>query len=845
MVGDIATSIRRARDVGLRLAPLLGVVAATVAVYLGTDALVTRWPGPPGFDVVTTVRGQTTATRARWLLAPEVIGALPVDGDRAARAVFLAHRSGRYTFNFGATHRGRLLLDGKEVVAAKDQRAHDGAVDLARGLHALAVELQKGDAEGAVMLAMRPPGAKWGARLVGPGDVVAAPIDAVARRLGRRPRAALAVMPYLPAAATAIALLVALVAAGRARRRRAREYLTSLSDEGSNRNPERVPNLPRCCDSAEPSRTNAMMRSLATVAALLILAAPVLRPLFAPGYYECHEEESFIVRLDQFAAATSGGVPMGRWFPDPVFGRGYPFLCLYAPLLYLLAWPLLAVGASALATMKILSAGMILGAGGATYGLVRRRASRPAALLAATLVLYAPYFHYDLYVRGALAETLGFATFPFALWALDAALDRRAPEAPRAYFEVAWLALALGLLGSSHNITGYFATWFLAAWVLVRLALRDAGWDGLVRVAAGAGLGFLLTVFYALPAVFDKQRVWIELITVGFYHYGHHFNPLKQILWGPKSYDITLGIPTTLALALGVAAAVRARFRGWRSSRNPERVPNLPRRSASAEPSRSNAIRNTPHAALTVVAFAGTWLAAALITPQPIGEWFFHTVPLAKFVEFPWRIFLFAGCLGALAAAGAVDGWLPAGRARAWGVGAAVAAIALTSLSWIGPPSPLLRRHNHEVEMLQSLPVDYVTSMNEYLPGTVSRQTGPFGLVARALDPATALKDGVRVPGRYQVTAIARAPAVVEFNAHWFPGWRATVDGREAAIGPGAPSFDTDGLIRVAVPPGQHAVAIRYGRTPLRLACDLVSLGALLVVMGLFGLALRQRSSKA
>jgi len=156
-----------------------------------------------------------------------------------------------------------------------------------------------------------------------------------------------------------------------------------------------------------------------------------------------------------------------------------------------------------------------------------------------------------------------------------------------------------------------------------------------------------------------------------------------------------------------------------------------------------------------------------------------------------------------------------------------------------GPQGPLVRSRLDVQSFLRSLDVDYVTSMNEYLPKTVKRTVPRFGDVAHVIAGAGSLSSPTRSPGRYDVAVDAAAPVVVEFNAHWFPGWRARVDGAPVAIGPDSDGgLDDGGLIRVRVPPGRHEIALVYGRTPLRLACDLVSLGALVVVLALLGRAL-------
>ena len=206
-------------------------------------------------------------------------------------------------------------------------------------------------------------------------------------RIGAHPALLLRLFDVAAPLATTLALLVAWLAIGAARRARVQAYVASLAADADGRR---------------------FLVALAFVAIVL----PMLWPLFEPGFFACGEEESYIVRLAEYDRAIRGGVPLGRWWPDPVFGRGYPFLCVYAPLLYLLATPLLLAGVSCVATVKILSGAVIVVGGIAIYRLVRRRGSAASALWPRRSIIYAPYLHTDVYIREDLAESLGFACFP-------------------------------------------------------------------------------------------------------------------------------------------------------------------------------------------------------------------------------------------------------------------------------------------------------------------------------------------------------------------------------------------------------------------------------------------------
>lgn len=783
----VANQLREPSALSRRTSALVVAFVAAVALFwVGVRSLARHLLGTPGFEVVTSDRGGALVAveHPDLLFTPERSPGPPIAGSVRARASFVARRAGEYTWKLGGTSHVVLRVDGKDVFAPRTGLVYDFKQTLTAGIHALEVSMTNADDNGAVVLAVAPPSSWQVYDLVDADYVIDAPVDVVARRWNDRPLGHVA-PSTLASLATLLALAGLWLAVGARRRRQ----------------------LPALVAAFVETRTGAALL-------LVAMALPLLRHFFDPGYVICHEGESYTVRFVEYADAIRQGVPMGRWWPDPVFGRGYPFLCLYAPLLYILATPLLLLGVAPMISVKIISAALVVVGMTATFATARRRASQPAAFVALALFTYAPYLQTDLWIRADIAESLGFACFPCALWALERALDAGDSDAR---LDIAYLALSLAAVGSCHNITAYFAVYCLAAWLITRLAMRTVSMAGFRRMLWGAILGLFLTVFYAVPAIGDANRVWITRVMIGYYDSLRNLVPFHKLLfptpkWGMRTF---LGLPATLAVLSAIAALIYSSVRGRRAT-----VPAPP-----------NDARR-----LALPALSATLLALALAT-WPIGWFVIKYVPLAEYVQFPWRMFLFAACTAPLCAPFAVDTFLATPRSRWLAALAVTGVIMAATVPEYGPEKPLVRVHINTQPYLRSINTDYVTSMNEYLPKTVARNAPVFSGNAHVVSGNAALTLDQKSAGHYSVDVNAAGNAIVEFNCHWFPGWTASVDGRPQAIGPRQNLFDAGGLIRVGVPAGQHHVAIVYGRTPLRAACDLLSLLALFVTLGLMGAA--------
>ncbi|MFZ1396898.1 MAG: hypothetical protein WAS33_08380, partial [Candidatus Promineifilaceae bacterium] len=71
-------------------------------------------------------------------------------------------------------------------------------------------------------------------------------------------------------------------------------------------------------------------------------------------------------------------------------------------------------------------------------------------------------------------------------------------------------------------------------------------------------------------------------------------------------------------------------------------------------------------------------------------------------------------------------------------------------------------------------------------------------------------------------------PTTLTFASHIFPGWQATLDGDDWAVG-----VDENGRLQLTIPPGEHALELWFGRTPVRWLADLLSVAGLLVCLWL------------
>jgi len=593
----------------------------------------------------------------------------------------------------------------------------------------------------------------------------------------------------------------------------------------------------------------AVLVALALAAVMALVAWPWLRA--DTQWLDTGDGPNHLRRIYVIDDALRRGDWFPRWLPDLYLGYGYPLLSYYAPASYYVA---AAFGALGLSVYHSLVWTGTLGVGlGATGAFTLARAlyggRGGAALLASVAYVLAPYpFYANLYGRAAVPEVLALGLLP---WLLRAALGTWRHGSHREGWAAA-LALITGALLLTHNISSVLGFSLLAAWTAAlpwidsEHAPADPGgvacaWG---RVAAAVAAGAALAAFFWVPALAETRYVHIERARGGVYDF-HSWLFTWPDLWlglqrglEPAAGGLQAG-PRALLAQAAVGKSIPERVSPWQSALwlLALLLPLLTRRRPKA-----------------AVFWCASATACWLLNASP-AAWLWEHLPLLVFVQFPWRLYgpLSLGvALAGAAALAALDMSVRQERAAA-ALLVAVAAV-LAAGSNLSKPYHPGSPPAHDVDG-QDLIADETnhfgagtTGTGEFLPRTVW-----FAVYTKGIERGIKLYDDARdeagwqaglvrlLGGRAAVVSIDRAPnwigATVEaetpaqlaFHQLLFPGWRAFVDGRPAAVAP-APYDErlqaSLGYMVVQVPAGMHRVEVRFGPTTVRLAASLVSAGA-------------------
>jgi hypothetical protein len=253
---------------------------------------------------------------------------------------------------------------------------------------------------------------------------------------------------------------------------------------------------------------------------------------------------------------------------------------------------------------------------------------------------------------------------------------------------------------------------------------------------------------------------------------------------------------------------------------------------------------------LNALLLAAAFVAVLLLQLGAAGPFWQH-MPLARFIQFPWRLFgmaticsvLLLGMLLNSARAAALPRGVRAACAAALVVGAALANLPQARVELL----PLWTDMREEKIVLRNLFArgqEQFPLFTDYTPaamtiyGSAITQPRPAAEMVRVEDaPAPGVRIQRVLGSGFDLAVNTAAPFTLKAPRTYFGGWQVYVDGAPVATFPSGPL----GLVAAAIPAGEHRVEIAFTQTPLRAAADAVSLLALgILVYGAAAGALRR-----
>ena len=529
----------------------------------------------------------------------------------------------------------------------------------------------------------------------------------------------------------------------------------------------------------------------------LLLTLSLLWPLFAAPYFKHHDDVQIIRLYEMDKCFKDHQIPC-RWVPDLGGLYGYPIFNYYAPLPYYFGELVYFASHNLLFSAKVMFVFSFFGAYVFMYLLGRKLWGEMGGTLSAIFYSFAPYHALDFYVRGAMGEMWALMLLPAVFWAAVKL------EEKISIFNLVIFAATLTGLITAHNLSAMIFLPFTFIWVII-LFFRKRNSKFLWLGAASAILGVLLSAFYLLPAIFEKNLVHIETTVGGYFSYTEHFKGMRKLfldrswLYGSSIREIPGGGKDGLSYQIGWVHLL-----GW-----------LLAITAGAVYWKKNKITS-----LSLLFFSGA-IVIAVFMIHPRSEFIWRSLEPLKYLQFPWRFLLIVIFFISLSV-GSFFLLNLKKKKLVWAI--LIFGVVALNFSYF-KPEEFIQTSDEKLLSGKDWDKQIKRSIFDYLP--IYAKEPPAQLAAERFQILTGeskIYDFREGTNWLSFKAETKSHTIIRLSQYYFPDWKIFVDGTETKVEYNDNSL---GLMTLILGKGNHEIWGRLYDTQIRVIANIISLMAL------------------
>lgn len=352
-----------------------------------------------------------------------------------------------------------------------------------------------------------------------------------------------------------------------------------------------------------------------------------------------------------------------------------------------------------------------------------------------------------------------------------------------------WTGIGIAFLILSHNTLAFLFLPLLTLYMFLK-AFKKKNKMEYAKYTCILGIGFGLSAFFWIPAIYDLQYTKFSHIKVS----------------DPKHYFVDeqlIGASTIVALS----ATLITLFFYWRRKKKIDKS----------------------------IVFALLFLLVGwegIFFSLSISSFFWQILPIS-FIQFPFRFLSLTIVAVSFLTAFVIDQFKQ--RSKVFLLTLFVVLLVISAVSHIYP-----KEYFDKGDSYYATNEDTTTVKNEYMPKWVQEEPGkrPDYLV----EPHESISNFSGNSNNMSFKISSKTEIKVVVQKVYFPGWKATVDGKEVQIQYGNPK----GLIQIPVSTGDHIVHVYFEEGGIRVWNDIISVVSFIgLIAYVFFLRLNMGKTKA